>query len=125
MRMPLQVAPVQRAIKRLFGGPGSVEEISTSREILCDTESGEHDAAFYLPNQFDRVTGTFYGTTRDLIESEIVRATTRTVLHHQTIAYHLKDVVVFGGSVYVRNLKLFVTSEQCDNDLLGLDRAAL
>jgi capsular polysaccharide biosynthesis protein len=110
LMIPVHIAPVQRAIRRIVSGAGSVQEVASSRDVLCEAEISEQAQAIFLPSQFDRITGTFYGTTRELIEREIKVATRREVVHDQTVAYRLTDVAVFDGCIYARNLKLFISS---------------
>jgi hypothetical protein len=110
--IPVHIAPVQRAIRRIVSGPGSIQEVASSRDVLCEPQISEQAQAIFLPGQFDRITGTFYGTTRELIGREIRLATQREVVHDQTVAYRLKDVTVFDGCIYAKNLKLFISSER-------------
>jgi hypothetical protein len=55
-----------------------------------------------LPGQLDRITGTPVETS---IEAELATATATTSHHDATIAYHIRDAVLFDGSIYAGSMR--------------------
>jgi capsular polysaccharide biosynthesis protein len=87
----------------LFSGPGSLQAIAYRQDILCPEERATIRPAIFLPGQIDKVED--YKATDPLAQStkekEIAAAISTTVTHAPTIAYHIKDAVLFDGSIYV------------------------
>ena len=61
--------------------------------------------AVYLPGQIDKVTGTSIESTK---EAQIKAATSQRATHAPAIAYHLKDAILFDGSIYRGRLRHLV-----------------
>jgi hypothetical protein len=112
--MPLQVTPYIRNLRRLFVGPGSLRSSAFKEEHLCDAEKYTNHPAIYLPDQIARVTGVDINSTKEM---EITSATSNSVTHAPTIAYHIKDAILFDGSVYHGSLRYKITDQNLFNDL--------
>jgi hypothetical protein len=108
--LPIQAAPYIRNIRRLFLGPGSLHSSAFEEECLCAEEEHKSRPAIYLPDQIERVTGADAYSTKEV---EIAMATSQSARHAPTIAYHIKDAVLFDGSVYHGCLKYSIA----DRDL--------
>src|SRR5215831_3630542 len=107
MSFPIQATPYVRLVKRLFLGQGSLQTISYKQEILQPEEKAELSSTVFLPGQIERVkeyraTDPWGAPNKD---SEIVAATSATIVHPPTIAYHIKDATLFDGVIYVDNFK--------------------
>ena len=107
MFFPIQATPYVRLFKRLFLGQGSLQTISYKQDILCPEEKATLRSTVFLPGQIDRVkeykaTDHWGAPTKD---SEIAAATSTTIIHPPTIAYHFKDAVLFDGAIYAGNFK--------------------
>ena len=101
MFFPIQSIPYLRFVKRLFSGPGSLETIAYEKEILCPEESATIPPAVFLPGQLERVTQWGEDLWFETSSSEqVAQAISTTVTYAPTIAYHIKDAVLFDGSVY-------------------------
>ena len=103
MFIPIQAIPYLRLVKRLFSGPGSLQAIAYRQEILCPEEKTIFRPAVFLPGQIDKVTdykatNSWSQTTKEV---EIAEAISTKVTHAPTVAYHIKDAVIFDGSIYV------------------------
>ncbi len=103
MFLPIQLIPYVRLVRRLFSGPGSLRSIAYQLDILCPEEKVTIPPAVFLPGQIDRVTtdrikDPWIPTVTS--ETEIAAAISTTVTHAPTIAYHIKDAVLFDGSIY-------------------------
>jgi Glycosyltransferase 61 len=106
--LPLSTAPYVRMAKRVLFGPGTAKSASVREEVLFPEETTVTQPAIYLPGQLDRVTG---GTEHQSVETEIKSMLAPTYRHAATVAYHIKDAVIFDGSVYAGNLKYFVAEK--------------
>lgn len=131
MVIPIRLAPYVRDIRRLFLGRGSVQSAAYRQEVLCAEEKTTNRPAIFLPGQLDRITGTSIHSTK---EGEIAAATSQTATHAPTIAYHIKNAVLFDGSIYCGRFKYFVadrslfssrTSEPRHLKTVGLASSAL
>jgi uncharacterized protein YlbG (UPF0298 family) len=100
-------APYIRLVKRAFFGPGSVDSVAFSEEILCPEETGRTRPAVYLPGQLDRISG---GTEHQPVANEITSMLAATYTHAPTIAYHVKQAIITRGSVYAGNLRYFISN---------------
>ena len=112
MALPIRATPVTRGIKRLFWGRGILESVAYRQEILCPEEGAIRRPAIFLPGQLERVTGTGSYSTK---EGQIAAATSPTATHASTIAYHIKNAVLFDGSIYAGRLKHFVADKSLFN----------
>jgi len=84
-----------------------LQAISYQQDLLYPEEKTTLRPAVFLPEQIDRVkdyraTDSWATPTK---ESEIAAATSTTVTHAPTIAYHIKDAVLFDGAIYVGRFK--------------------
>ena len=72
------------------------------------------------------MTGTHLGNSRELIQDEIRRAVTREARHAPTIAYKIRNAVLFDGSVYAKNHKIrLIDSGRHSSGIAQLGEAAL
>jgi hypothetical protein len=106
MTFPVQILPYFRHFKRLFAGPGTLQSAAYLREILFPEEKVHFPPSIYVEGQLDKVTGAPAESTKD---AEIAAITRLTGTNSATIAYRLKDVAFVDGSVYVGNLRYFIT----------------
>jgi len=106
MFFPIQSAPYIRLAKRLLAGPGSIESSAYQQEVLCHEETTPLPPAIFLPGQIDRlverINDSWAYTTKDDALADALRAT---VTHPATIAYHIKDAILFDGSIYAGRFK--------------------
>jgi len=103
MRFPINTVPYVRLLKRLLCGRGSLQSVAHRQEILCPEEKVPSRPAFYSPEQIERITDykatdPWSQTTKEL---EIAAAVSTMITHAPTIAYHIKDAVLYDGSIYV------------------------
>jgi len=94
--------------KRIFLGPGTPKSVSFEEEVLCPEETAATRPPIFLPGQLDRVTG---ATEHQPVEAEIASMLAPKYKHAATIAYHIKDAVLFDGSVYAGNLRHFIADK--------------
>ncbi len=104
MIVPIQATPYIRLLKRLVAGPGSLEAISYQRDILCPEEQVAIRPAIYLPGQIERVTE-FIAVVPTTKAAEVAAATSTTFTHAPTIAYHIKNAVLFDGTIFAGHFK--------------------
>jgi Glycosyltransferase 61 len=102
MRLPLKVLANIRNVRRLFRGAGTLRGNAFEEEVLCAEETSDMIPAIYLPGQLERVTGTPIESNVSLERHLLVR---NTATHAATIAYHIRDAVLFEGSIYAGTLK--------------------
>jgi len=107
MSIPIQLVPYTRLLKRLFLGQNSLQAVAYQQDILCPEEKATLRPALFLPGQVERVkdykaTDAVAVTTK---KKEIVEAVSTTVTYAPAIAYHIKDAVLFDGSIYVGRFK--------------------
>ena len=107
MVFPIQTTPYLRLFRRLFQGQGSLESVSYQQDILHPEEKTTLSSTVFLPGQIERIkeykaTDHWGAPTRN---SEIAAATSTTIVHPPTIAYHIKNAVLFDGVVYVGHFK--------------------
>ena len=93
-------------MRRLFGGV-SLHEAAYRKEVLYPEELIRLRQSIFLPGQLDRITGTVAEST---IALEISTATSETATPAPTIAYHIKDVSLFDGSIYRGRFKSFIAA---------------
>ena len=103
--IPVHMAPLLRNARRFFGGPASVAETAFEQEVLCPSQECELSPAVYLEGQIEKITGVQTETT---LASQLEQACRRTVTHAQTIAYHIKDAILFDGCVYSGRMKSLI-----------------
>jgi hypothetical protein len=95
--------------QRIFRGPGSLESIASDREVICPEETSENAPPIFLPGQLDRVTS---GTEHQPLQEEVQSMLTPTYTNAATIAYHIREAIVFDGSVYARNFRHFIAEKK-------------
>jgi len=106
MRIPINAAPYIRLAKRLLRGPGSLEEAAFQKEILCPEQKTTIPNAVFLPGQLDKLIKQKPGAWGLKTKEEVIaEATSTTVTHAPTIAYHIKDATLFDGTIYVDRFK--------------------
>jgi hypothetical protein len=125
--LPLEAAPYIRNIKRLLLGPGTLASQAQRQEVLCEEEDSTICPGIFLPGQIDKITGT--GSTVVSKEEQIAKILSRSVTHAKTIAYHIKDAVLFDGSIYHGHLRYFIADkslfESPPHNRFHLETAAL
>jgi hypothetical protein len=114
VQIPLTMIPYARRVRALFQDR-SIDAVAFKTEILCPVEIEETPPAIFLPGQLDRITGTPVETT---IEAELATATATTSSHDATIAYHIRDAVLFDGSIYAGAFRRRIS----DKSLFALER---
>jgi capsular polysaccharide biosynthesis protein len=105
----ISVQPYLRHLKRLVRGPGTLESVTFKKEVLCAEEPATYSPAIYLAGQLERITNSPVESTKEI---EIAAATTLSDTHPPTLAYHLSNAVLVDGSVYVGNLRHFLTDRR-------------
>jgi hypothetical protein len=121
----LPTVPYRRLFKRLFVGPGTPETVAFQKDILCPEETGPAQPPVYEPEQLGRITG---GTEHQPVENEIRSMLADTSAHAPTIAYHIRDAVVYEGSIYAGNMRYFISDRslsQQASDVPHIKQAAL
>src|SRR6185437_8247099 len=108
LRLPLSTVPYARLAKRAVLGPGTPSSVAFREEVLCTEETTPTKPPIYLPGQIDRIIG---ATEHQPLQVEIESMLAPVYRHAATIAYHVKDAVIFDGSVYAGNLKYFVADK--------------
>jgi hypothetical protein len=109
MPIPLRLRPRLRQIQRAFAGPGTLESAAASREILCPEEKTDLNPVIFLPGQLEKVTG---APSESTLAAEIQAMTAREVTHAPTIAYHIRNAALLGGSVYAGRLRHFIFNDR-------------
>jgi hypothetical protein len=102
MLLPIEVFAFRRNVRRAIFGPGTLESTAFEREELCPSEQVEVSPAIYLPGQLERVTASTPESTQ---KREIELVTARTITHAPTVAYHIRNAVLFDGSIYSGRLR--------------------
>jgi Glycosyltransferase 61 len=105
MRIPVRAAPTLRNARRLLGGPATIEDVAFERDILCPAEKSELRPALFLGGQLEKVLGTAPATSLSL---QLDHTTRLDVVHAPTVAYHLKNSIIFDGSIYQGRMKRLV-----------------
>jgi hypothetical protein len=101
---PIQAIPYANYIRRrLFGGVPS-KTAAYRQEVLCAEETVKIRPAIFLPGQINRVIGTDPATT---IEWEVFTATWKPA---PTIAHHIRNAILFDGSIYRGRFKSFIAT---------------
>ena len=108
MYVPLVARANIRNVRRLLrGAPGTLQETAFDEEILCPEEISSAIPAAFLPGQLDRITGTQIETSVPLELELLVR---NTAVHAATIAYHIRNAVLYEGAIYAGALKYPICS---------------
>ena len=110
--LPVQAIPYVNFIRRRLFGDIPLKAAAYRKEVLCAEETVKLRQAIFLPGQIDRVTGTNPGST---IELEVSTATSETLKPTPTIAHHIRDVVLFDGSIYHGRFKSFIAARSFYN----------
>jgi capsular polysaccharide biosynthesis protein len=97
-----RLAPYMRLARRVLRGRGTLDSIASETVLLCPPETSEHEPPVFLPGQLDRLTA---GTEHQPLEAEIQSMLATTFTHDATIAYHIRDAVIYDGSAYAGNLR--------------------
>jgi hypothetical protein len=105
----VRVAPHIRNIKRLFLGAGTLASQAYRQEVLYEEEKATIHPVIFLPGQIDKITGTGFVLVSK--EDQISRVLSRSVTHGKTIAYHIKEAILFDGSIYHGRLRHFVAEK--------------
>jgi hypothetical protein len=105
--VPIQVTPYANYIRRRLFGDIPLKAAAYRQEVLCPEETVKVRRAIFLPGQIERVTGTDPGST---IEWEVLLATSETSKPTPTIAHHIKDVILFDGSIYRGRFKSHIAA---------------
>jgi len=123
MFFPIQSIPYLRLARRIFFGQGSLESVAYEKEIICPEESEIIAPAAFLPGQLDRITewskdhDPWFGQPPS--SGQIADVSATTVNHPATIAYHIKDAVLFDGSIYVGKYR-YPLHPNSDNSMFKL-----
>ena len=105
MIVPIQATPYIRLLKRLVVGPGSLEAISYQRDILCPEEQVAIRPAIYLPGQIEKLKTDSIAVPAENESRGGCAATSTTFTHAPTIAYHIKNAVLFDGTIFAGHFK--------------------
>jgi Glycosyltransferase 61 len=97
-----------RNVSRLFGGPTSVAETAFEQEVLCPSEESELSPSIFLKGQLEKITGAQTGAS---LASQMDQTLRRTVKHAPTIAYHIRNAILFDGCVYAGRMKSVVAEK--------------
>ncbi len=108
MQLPLKVHANLRHVRRLFFGQGTVPSTAYRRDILCPEEKTEVRPSVFLEDQLEKVTGSPAASTRKV---EIEAAIRRDATHAATIAYYIRNAVLFDGSIYAGQLRHVVADK--------------
>ena len=125
MPLPLRMFANMRNVRRLFRGPGTMQGSAYDEEILCPEEESALSPALFLPGQLDKITGTGVEST---VAREIHALTRQEATHAATIAYHIRNAVLLGGSIYSGTWKHFLCDQSVPStggDVLHFANAAL
>lgn len=124
MKIPLFLRPGIRHVRRAFTGPGTLKSAAVSWDILCPEEKAELRPTISLPGQIEKVTG---APSESTAAAEIQAMVEREVIHAPTIAFHIRDAALFGGSIYTGNLRHFIfkTPKRTKNNSVHIENAAL
>jgi hypothetical protein len=102
MRIPLEVRPYIRNLRRVIVGPGSPASIAFEQETLFPAEKAELMPAIILPGHIEKISGS---TPESTIENELELFCRREVVHAPTIAYHVRNAALINGSIYAKNMR--------------------
>ena len=113
MIVPVRAVPVIRLIKRAIFGRGSLEAVAYRREILCPPETATLRPAIFLPGQLEKIMEINSSDPLGPLSrsQEIEAATSLKLTRAATIAYHVKNAILFDGAVYVGHFKHRVVSD--------------
>jgi len=125
MRVPISAVPYVRLAKRLFRGPGSLQDAAFQQDILCPQQKATIRPPVCLPGQLDKVITQKYDPRgRKTREEVIAEATSTSVTYAPTIAYHVRDAVLIDGRIYAGQFKqpiadssLFVSSSRAPRNI--------
>ena len=109
MKLPIELAPIIRGVKRLFLGEGSLAKVSSKIEELHEAEIAELEPSYFFPDDLAKIVGTHQGNTSRHILDKIREATARTAKHAPSLAYHLQNCVLLDGRIYNKHHKLLIT----------------
>jgi hypothetical protein len=113
MMVPIQLVPHINYLRRRLFGSVPLECAVNRREVLCQDETIRARPTVVLPGQIERVTDAPAGTSKGL---ELSYALSEVLQPGPTIAYHLKDAIVWDGSIYRGSFKAFITARSLFRD---------
>jgi hypothetical protein len=105
--LPIQATPYLKLCQATAFGDVPLNEAAYLKEVLYPEELIKLRQSIFLPGQLDRITGAVPEST---IELEIWTATSETARPEPTIAYHIKDVSLFDGSIYRGRFKSLIAA---------------
>jgi hypothetical protein len=107
MLLPIQLVPFARLAKRLISGRRSLESVAYQVDVLCPQETVTISPAIFLPGQLERVTERLQDpwVPDTNSEAEIAAAVATRISYAPTIAYHIKNAVLFDGSIYAKDYR--------------------
>jgi hypothetical protein len=95
---------------RLVSGRGTLQSTAVKLDILSPLEKDcPNKPAVFLPQQVDKITGVLIGSS---IEQELRIATATRATHLPTIAYHIKNATLVGGSIYSGTLRHWIRGKK-------------
>src|SRR5690349_15295613 len=100
----INIVPYARLLRRLFIGPGAIENIAFQKDIIWPLETLTARPAVCLPGQIEKIRDRV-PESRTTNETEIAQATSPTLTHGATIAHHIKDAILLDGRIYTKNVK--------------------
>jgi Glycosyltransferase 61 len=115
MREPVlraNLAPYTRLFRRIFQGAGTPSSVAVRQDILCPEETSTTRLPVYLNGQLERVTSS---TGHQSLKAEIDGMLASTATHAPTIAYHIKDAILYDGSVYAKNMRYYLAPRNITN----------
>ena len=118
----MRLARLKRNILRALIGPGSLETSSVSREIICPSERVVHPRPIYMDDQIDRIIASIPKST---VPAEIRAITDIETVHDATVAYHIRNATIAGGSIYSGNLRYFISDQKSRTPSRTLESASL
>ena len=103
--LPTAFAPYRRLAGRILQGPGTVKTAAFRRDVICLTETVKTRPAICLPGQLERVTSS---TEHLSLETEMRSMLADEYTHAPTYAYHIRDAVLYRGSIYAGTMRHFL-----------------
>jgi hypothetical protein len=97
-----------RHVRRFLLGQGTVVSTAHEQDVLCPQEKTEVSPAIFLEGQLQKVTASPAASTK---RAEIEAATQHEVTHAATIAYHIRNAILYNGSIYAGALRHFVAEK--------------
>ena len=108
--VPISAVPYLRLFRRLFVGAGEMGSIAAQQNVVWPEETIRARPPICLPGQIDRIVDRAPDSPSPN-EKEIAQATSTTLSHGATIAYHIKDATLVDGCIYAKNFKYLIASK--------------